>query len=946
MGSGIGGLLSTNPGALYGDPNVQDPAVQQALANRGLLAAVGSFGESAMPTRMPTPLGAVLGRAAGAMGTGEDEAIKARTLGMQGQLYGAQAAQQQVYANLLRGVGDPNSPIMKLAAAFQGGVPLVGPGSQPLVGSAGGGGGGAGGGAPAVSSTTADTSLPPQARALLDTISGPESSGAYNVRYNGNGGTATFDSYAAHPNVAVTIPQGQPHAGETSTAAGRYQIVGSTWDPLQKKYGFGDFSPATQDQAAWHLAADTYNQKTGRDLLADLQSGRTQDVASALHGQWATLNMGSYGPNLAKYQQGGGTQTAAAAPGGGAPAPAPAGGAPTFQPRPLTPQETAYYQAHVAPGGDMTPEQYSVFLQQQSAGNAAPPVPGGAPAAAPAPAPTAGVGNGLLGLLGPGAAASAAAGGMPPAPAPAPAPGAPQAAAAAPPSLLARIASAINPVGTAQAAEAAAGRAPAPVANGGFPEGSAVPARPALAPAAGGNGLGGLLGPGIAAAAAGGPPAAAAPPQAVAPPAAAPPPPAAPGAPGGGIPVPPATIRPGSVPPPPTAMPAGGGISPQQMQAGQALQLIGALSGHPELGQMVTSSPAWQAAVEAAKAGATQPFQLQQQQYKAQTEQATAAYNKQLDLDTKETLSALQRKGELPYDISLEQAKQTSIFQREMGEKGYTFDQNGAVTGWPGFNQAMATQKQAEAAATAAGQMTTEAQKQHITPLGDDYAKNVMAPAVAAERSQMNLTAIQNALPFFNTGPMSGAKLEASKYLSQLATSLGLGPNSQTQQMIASGEIINKEGNTLGFQMAKELGSREAQQVIQQAISSNPGLTTSPQGNAQLIQLLQAGLTRDMAKRNFYDNWFVTHDATGAPVARGAPTAGSYEGAYQAFQKQYPGQVAVSRVVPFQPKTPAEMQSYAPGTQYIRPGETQRRMVPYPPGQSAPPPLGPQPPGL
>jgi muramidase (phage lysozyme) len=934
MGSGIGGLLSTNPGALYGDPNVQDPAVQQALANRGLLAAVGSFGESAMPTRMPTPIGAVLGKAAGAMGSAEDEAIKARTLGMQGQLYGAQAAQQQVYANLLRGVGDPNSPIMKLAAAFQGGAPLVGPGSQPLVGGGGGGGaaGGAAGGAPAVSSTTADTSLPVEARALLDTISGPESSGAYNVRYNGNGGTATFDNYAAHPNVAVTIPQGQPHAGETSTAAGRYQIVGSTWDPLQKKYGFGDFSPATQDQAAWHLAADTYNQKTGRDLLADLQSGRTQDVASALHGQWATLNMGSYGPNLAKYQQGGGTQTA-----GGAPAPGGGGEAPPVPP----PQAQAGTPPPGAPIGSSVPPP--------------PGSPGGGPPLQPPPAPAAPGGaasltapGGLLymppdmaGGLGPAAgAAPSPALGRAAALTPPPGAAAPTqtAAAAAPPGVMQRILGLLNPVSTAQAAQAAPAAAAAP------------PARPAPAP----NLVtppGGLLGVGAPAGAvppapAAGAPATAAPPQAAAPPAAPPSPPAAPGAPGGGIPVPQATIRPGSVPPPPTAMPLGGGISPQQMQAGQALQLIGALSGHPELGQMVTNSPAWQAAVEAAKAGATQPFQLQQLQYKATTEQSTAAYNKQLDLDTKETLSALQKKGEMPYDISVNQAKQTAIFQREMGEKGYTFDQNGAVTGWPGFNQAMVAQKQAEAAATAAGQMTTEAQKQHITALSDDYTKNVMAPAVAAEKSQMNLTAIQNSLPYFTTGPMSGAKLEASKYLSQLATSLGLGPNSQTQQMIASGEMINKEGNTLGFQMAKELGSREAQQVIQQAITSNPGLTTSPQGNAQLIQLLQTGLTRDMAKRNFYDNWFVTHDATGAPVARGAPTAGSYEGAYQAFQKQYPGQVSVSRVVPFQPKTPAEMQSYAPGTQYIRPGETQRRMVPYPPGQSAPPPLGPQPPGL
>jgi muramidase (phage lysozyme) len=170
--------------------------------------------------------------------------------------------------------------------------------TAPGAGDGGGGTAGAGGagGGREVASMTADSTLPPEARGLLDTIAGPESAGAYNIRYTPKGG-ATFDSYDTHPRIAEPGPQGP------STAAGRYQIVASTYDPLAEKYGFKDFKPETQDQAAWHLAQDTYRQKTGGDLLADLQAGKTQQVQSALSGQWATLRMDNFGANVEKYRR-------------------------------------------------------------------------------------------------------------------------------------------------------------------------------------------------------------------------------------------------------------------------------------------------------------------------------------------------------------------------------------------------------------------------------------------------------------------------------------------------------------------------------------------------------------------------------------------------------------------------------------------------------------------
>lgn len=131
--------------------------------------------------------------------------------------------------------------------------------------------------------------IPPEGRALLDTIAGPESGASgYNARYPGG----TFDNgFADHPRIRSVISNG-PDAGRTSDAAGRYQFLSSTWDAEARKLGLKSFSPANQDAAAWDLAQTTYQEKTGRDLSADLRSGDPKTIAgvsSALRGQWASL---------------------------------------------------------------------------------------------------------------------------------------------------------------------------------------------------------------------------------------------------------------------------------------------------------------------------------------------------------------------------------------------------------------------------------------------------------------------------------------------------------------------------------------------------------------------------------------------------------------------------------------------------------------------------------
>lgn len=126
-------------------------------------------------------------------------------------------------------------------------------------------------------------------RAFLDTIASGESSGSdpYRQMYGGR----HFDDFSQHPGMGHTILSG-PNQGEQSTAAGRYQFLKPTWEEQAKKYGYKDFSPETQDTAAWNYANDVYKAKTGGDLAAVLQSGDAGQIANVgkvLSGTWTSL---------------------------------------------------------------------------------------------------------------------------------------------------------------------------------------------------------------------------------------------------------------------------------------------------------------------------------------------------------------------------------------------------------------------------------------------------------------------------------------------------------------------------------------------------------------------------------------------------------------------------------------------------------------------------------
>ncbi|MCM3903383.1 MAG: hypothetical protein ND866_16905, partial [Pyrinomonadaceae bacterium] len=159
--------------------------------------------------------------------------------------------------------------------------------------------------------SSVSTEIPPEGRALLDTIAGSESNypgkDPYRVIY---GGRETSD-LSRFPNVHVPITSG-PNVGKTTSAAGRYQYLTKSWNEAKNALGLPDFSPASQDKAAWWDAQRAYKSNTGRDLSEDLKIAgsdpqKLQSIGRGLSTWWTSLpggiepnrSTGSFGTRFA-----------------------------------------------------------------------------------------------------------------------------------------------------------------------------------------------------------------------------------------------------------------------------------------------------------------------------------------------------------------------------------------------------------------------------------------------------------------------------------------------------------------------------------------------------------------------------------------------------------------------------------------------------------------------
>jgi len=131
-------------------------------------------------------------------------------------------------------------------------------------------------------------------KAFLDALAEGESTGAakaegispYFILYGGG-------SFRNLPRTAIGFPIWP--GKDNSHAAGKYQFEPRTYEKQAARLGLSDFSPASQDAAAWDLAATVYHNVIGGNLLTDLLIADDLDsIPSVLHSTWTSLSEATF----------------------------------------------------------------------------------------------------------------------------------------------------------------------------------------------------------------------------------------------------------------------------------------------------------------------------------------------------------------------------------------------------------------------------------------------------------------------------------------------------------------------------------------------------------------------------------------------------------------------------------------------------------------------------
>ena len=137
----------------------------------------------------------------------------------------------------------------------------------------------------------------PYIRALMRTISASEANGSrpYSLLYGGQ----RVSDLSRHPERCITIVSG-PNKGNCSTAAGRYQMINTTWYDLAPRYHpqpsgllfwqSYSFEARYQDKVVYAWLKDS--QAWGADIAELLRQGQLDRVLRLLSGTWTSLGYG------------------------------------------------------------------------------------------------------------------------------------------------------------------------------------------------------------------------------------------------------------------------------------------------------------------------------------------------------------------------------------------------------------------------------------------------------------------------------------------------------------------------------------------------------------------------------------------------------------------------------------------------------------------------------
>lgn len=138
----------------------------------------------------------------------------------------------------------------------------------------------------------------PYIRALMRTISASEAkdSDPYTVLYGGQ----HITDLGQHPNQCITIVSGL-NKGDCTTAAGRYQLLSTTWNEKVQQYHpehdqqssetvSESFEPKQQDAVVYAWLSD--RSAWGIDINNELKQGNLDEVLKHLSDTWTSLGYG------------------------------------------------------------------------------------------------------------------------------------------------------------------------------------------------------------------------------------------------------------------------------------------------------------------------------------------------------------------------------------------------------------------------------------------------------------------------------------------------------------------------------------------------------------------------------------------------------------------------------------------------------------------------------
>ena len=130
-------------------------------------------------------------------------------------------------------------------------------------------------------------------RAILNLIRAGEGTAGPNG-YRTLFGGGLFESFADHPRQRITRTMGGRPI--TSTAAGAYQFLASTWDETARIMGLPSFSPGNQDLGAMGRIA-------ARGALEDVKAGRFEVAVKKIAKEWASMPGSPYGQPVISWDK-------------------------------------------------------------------------------------------------------------------------------------------------------------------------------------------------------------------------------------------------------------------------------------------------------------------------------------------------------------------------------------------------------------------------------------------------------------------------------------------------------------------------------------------------------------------------------------------------------------------------------------------------------------------